>query len=100
MKSGYSVVWTNRAFTDLNSIFDYLESNWSDVEIQAFARKLDRMMLTINDNPLAFPSIKMSKNIRRCVVSNQTTIYYEIKSDVITIITLFDNCSNPNSLNL
>ena len=52
--------------------------------------------------PTAFPYYNKEKNVRRCVLSPQTTIYYsEISNEnKIIIITLFDNRQNPDSLNI
>lgn len=44
MKNISKVIWSQRAKTDLKSILDYLEENWTEKEIGKFFRKLDKQM--------------------------------------------------------
>jgi len=78
--------------------FDYLENTWSEREISNFAQKLESDLYIISQKPATFPFYNKEKNVRRCVLSPQTTIYYrEIPfENKVVIITLFDNRSNPN----
>jgi len=98
MKSGYKIDWSDEASENLNSIIEYLSVTWTNREITRFFNKLDDRINIISRNPLAFPQFNFGVNIRRCVITEQTTIYYEIKKDSIVIISLFDNRKNPDSL--
>jgi len=92
MKSGYSVTWSDEALKNLDDIFTYLETNFSEREIRRFARKLDKTVVAIVSQPDAFPVLEVKKKIRRCVLSKQTTIYYQVAPrHEITIVTLYDN---------
>jgi len=96
------IEWSLEAEQNLNAIFDYLETTWSKREISNFAKKLESNLQLISSLPAAFPYYCKEKNIRRCVLSPQTTIYYSevpIESKVI-IITLFDNRQSPGNLNI
>ena len=102
MKNGFDLEWTSEAEQNLNAIFDYLESTWSEREISNFAKKLESYLQHISKHPAIFPYYNKEKNIRRCVLSLQTTIYYrEIPfENKVVIITLFDNRRDPDSLNI
>jgi len=100
MKSGYRIEWADEAKMNLDLIIDYLTINWTDREIQNFYRKLDDILIIISKNPFAFPQSDLKSNIRRCVMTEQTTIYYEIKSDSIVLLSLFDARKNPKSLKI
>ena len=102
MKNGFEIKWTSEAERNLHAIFDYLENAWSEREISNFAKKLEANLQLISKQPAAFPYYDKNKNVRRCVLSLQTTIYYrELPFDnVIVIITLFDNRQNPDNLNV
>ena len=96
------IEWSSEAEQNLNVIFDYLETTWSKREISNFAKKLELNLQLISNFPTAFPYYCKEKNIRRCVLSPQTTIYYSevpIESKVV-IITLFDNRQSPDNLNI
>lgn len=100
MKNGFEIEWTSEAEQNLHAIFDYLEATWSDREISNFAHNLESYLHTISLNPTTFPYYHKEKNVRRCVLSPQTTIYYrEVSAEnKVVIITLYDNRRNPDSL--
>jgi len=102
MKNGFEIKWTSEAERNLYSIFDYLENTWSEREISNFANKLESVLQLISKQPAAFPYYDKKKNIRRCVLSSQTTIYYQalLFDNVVVIITLFNNKQNPDNLNI
>ena len=102
MKNGFDIEWTSEAERNLNAIFDYLENTWSEREISNFAQNLESYLHTISQNPATFPYFDKEKEVRRCVLSPQTTIYYrEIPfENKVIVITLFDNRRNPNSLRI
>ena len=78
MKSGYNIEWAAEALNNLDSIIEYLHNRWTDRELSNFSKLLDKRINTISRNPHAFPASSLSPDIRRCVLSEQTTIYYEI----------------------
>lgn len=100
MKSGYKLLWSDRALGDLKNIIHYLTQNWTDREIRNFARRLDKRLELIVINPQLFPKTDKRKNTRQSVLSKHTVIYYETKDKVVSIITLFDPRQNPRNLRL
>lgn len=54
----------------------------------------------LSKNPHAYPVVDRRINIRRSVLSKQTTIYYEVKTDAVVILSLFDNRKDPDSLKI
>ncbi len=100
MKSGYKLLWSDRALNDLKHIIEYLTENWSQKEIRNFSRRLDRRLDLIVVYPRLFPKTNKKKNLRKSVLTKHTTIYYGISRSVITIITLFDPRMDPKNLKI
>jgi len=100
MKSGYKLMWSDRALTDLKNIIAYLTENWTQREIRNFARRLDKRLDLISVYPNLFPRTTKRKNLRRSVLTKHTVIYYKTVHNVVTIVTLFDPRQNPKSLEL
>jgi len=98
MRSGYKMMWSDRALADLKNIINYLTENWTQREIQNFARKLDKRLDLISVNPNLFPGTTKRKSVRKSVLTKHTVIYYKIDNDVVTIVTLFDPRQNPKRL--
>jgi len=99
MRNTYKIIWTDEALKNLSGIIEYLEQRWTEREIRNFARLLDRQINLIQSNPKLFPTSKTSKNLRKSVLTKQTTIYYRIDNKEVRIVTLFDNRQNPNKWN-
>jgi len=102
MKNGFNIEWAFEAEENLNAIFDYLETNWTEREIKNFAQELEHNLQIISEFPTIFPYYDEAKTARRCVLSPQTTIYYcDIPDEnKIVILTLFDNRRNPDTLKI
>lgn len=100
MRSGYKLLWSHKALDDLQNIIKYLSENWTPKEIQNFVRRLDKRLDLIVLNPLLFPKTAKRREVRKSVLTKHTVIYYETKSNVITVVTLFDPRQNPKKLKL
>lgn len=98
MENTYKLVWSDEAIKNLKGIIGYLENNWTQKEIKKFVKLLDKQLALITNNPFLFAQSGHSKEIRKSVLSKQTTIYYRIDANDIRIITLFDNRQNPNKI--
>ncbi|HEY5511903.1 MAG TPA: type II toxin-antitoxin system RelE/ParE family toxin [Prolixibacteraceae bacterium] len=100
MKSGYSIDWTVEALNNLEGIIGYLTNRWTDREISNFYKLLDKRLEIISKSPHTFPDSELKTNVKRSVLSKQTTVYFEVKTDKIVILSLFDNRKNPESLKI
>jgi plasmid stabilization system protein ParE len=99
MKNTYRIIWSELALRNLKEIVNYFESQWTEKELRKFARLLDKRLSSIENNPHLFPLINYSENIRRSVLSKQTTIFYQVINQDIRLVALFDNRQNPQLLN-
>lgn len=95
MKNGYKILWTKEANNNLESILKYLEENWTVKEIRKFSQKLNTRINIIKQNPKAYPFLISKIELRKSVLTRQTTIYYKVKKDSIIIVALFDNRKKP-----
>jgi plasmid stabilization system protein ParE len=98
----YVIEWTLHAQEELNATFDYLENNWTSREIKNFSKLLENRLLIIRNFPFIYPTNKQKKSVRRCVISKQSSIYYQINTDTkrIIILSFFDNRKNQSKLTL
>jgi plasmid stabilization system protein ParE len=69
MKSGYSINWSDEALDHLNSIIEYLQNKWTDMQISRFFKKLVKHIDLISKNPLLFPVVDLTTNLRRSVLT-------------------------------
>ena len=90
------IQWTKRAEGKLDDIIEYLNSEWGEIVIISFFKKLNVVL----ENLSLFPEIgtieKPAKKIRGLLIINRIKLFYRIKKDKIIILDLFDNKQNPN----
>lgn len=96
MISGYKILWTDHAISELNETIEYLENNWTEKELRKFFSKLDHTIELISKTPEIFPDSHEKKRIRKAVVEKHNNLYYRINENSIEIVSLFSNQKNPN----
>lgn len=94
MKSGYKIVWTSHALSELTQAFQYIEQHFSDREIKKLSQKIENTTELIAQNPKLFP-MSEKKNVRRAVIMRYNTLYYRIKQNHIEVLSFFSNRQNP-----
>ncbi|MFL0064891.1 type II toxin-antitoxin system RelE/ParE family toxin [Tenacibaculum maritimum] len=96
MKSGYKILWTDHAISELKETIEYLETNWTEKELRKFTAKLDHTIELISKMPEIFPESIEKKNIRKAVVEKHNNLYYRINKNTVEIVSLFSSRKNPN----
>jgi plasmid stabilization system protein ParE len=91
------VIFSETAIKNLKDIKFYLISKWSERVYIKFKNQLKANIDLISKNPEAFP--KSDKNICKCVLIKQITIFYRFNSTEIQILSLFDTRQNPTKIN-
>ena len=100
MKSGYKILWTDHAISELKETIEYLENNWTEKELRRFAAKLDHTIELISKMPEIFPESIENKHIRKAVVEKHNSLYYRVNKNSIEIISLFSNRKDPKKKKL
>ncbi|GEM_PF-155098 len=90
----YRLFWTEEAIRNLEEILDYLIDNWSQKEVESFNKKLSKQLDLILINPKMFPVSSYNPRLRKAVLSKQTTVFYELKGNIIYLAYLFVNRKN------
>ncbi|WP_194767707.1 type II toxin-antitoxin system RelE/ParE family toxin [Tamlana sp. I1] len=95
MKSGYKILWTDHAISELKETIEFLEKIWTEKELRKFAAKLNHTIDLISKMPEIFPESIEKKNIRKAVVEKHNNLYYRVNKNSVEIISLFSNRKNP-----
>ncbi|MCD4791939.1 MAG: type II toxin-antitoxin system RelE/ParE family toxin [Bacteroidales bacterium] len=96
----YKINWSATARNDYFTIIDYLLENWGNKSAHNFKNKVDKQLKLISRMPKIFPKTEIRKNLRRCVVVKQVTMYYLEKenSKEIFVTRFYDNRKDPDKL--
>jgi plasmid stabilization system protein ParE len=62
---------------------------------QKFIEKLIKTINQIANTPSMCPESEIKKNVRRCVVTKHTILFYRVNKKEIEIITIQDTRQNP-----
>tara|TARA_R100000935_G_C2815848_1_gene157283 strand:- start:835 stop:1137 length:303 start_codon:yes stop_codon:yes gene_type:complete len=100
MKSGYKILWTDHALSELENTIAYLEENWTERELKNFSQELDHTIELISKNPELFQISKKKKNVRRAVVARFNNLYYRLNEDSIEILSFFSNRQDPDKIKI
>jgi plasmid stabilization system protein ParE len=98
MPNIYKVIWTDSALDELKGVVDFLHKEWTEKEIQSFARNLEKNITVIQTYPKIFPYSK-SLNLYKSVLSKHNSLIYDISGEKIIIMGIFDNRQDPEKLN-
>jgi plasmid stabilization system protein ParE len=88
------LIISQKASNQLDDLFYFLENKWSSKTRWDFQEKLTRSIKAIKMMPKAFPKSDFYPNCRKCVVTQQITLIYEIEKETIVILVVFDNRSD------
>jgi plasmid stabilization system protein ParE len=84
--------------SNLESILNYLESNWTEREVSRFKAQLNRNLEIISRFPAIFPESKSKSGLRRAVLNKQVSIIYQILEESVLIAYLVDNRQDISEL--
>ena len=92
------IILSKRAAVKLEKLLDYLETQWSEKAKHDFIQKLDKSLDLIKEYPESNEKSSIKKDLYRCVITRQTTLYYQYNTNAIKVIALFDSRMNPGKI--
>jgi plasmid stabilization system protein ParE len=91
------VIWTPEAKESFDLNVDFLLRDWGVQVTSEFMDRLDDVILKIQSNPQLYPAI--AKDIHRCVVVKQISLYYRIVSlQQVDLLVFWNNFKDPETL--
>jgi hypothetical protein len=86
------IIWSPRSEQSYNTILDQIELEWSNKEAEAFNTKAMHFIEIIQVHHKIFP-ISNKANLRKCVITQQTSMIYKINKTTIEIVDFIFNKS-------
>ena len=100
MGNGYKILWTDHALNELESTFEYLETNFTERELINLSEEIENVTYLISQNPKLFQESDYKKDVRKAVVMKFNSMYYRIINNTIEILSFFSNRQNPDKIKL
>ncbi|MEQ8555253.1 MAG: type II toxin-antitoxin system RelE/ParE family toxin [Cyclobacteriaceae bacterium] len=95
-----AIEWSPKASSEYLRLVDYLLSEWGSGTATRFIDRLSFILDIIIKQPEIYPSTLKRKNVRRCVVTKQVSLYYRVAKDKIELIAIYDNRIDPSKKQL
>jgi plasmid stabilization system protein ParE len=89
-----AVEWTDDAKETFDSIVFFIEIKWSEKEAKIFVKRAQKIISLITDQPYMYKA-SLNNNVRQAVITPQTSMFYEVHSQFITILFFWDNRREP-----
>lgn len=87
----HKIVWTSAATDTFYEILEYLIDTWSvDIALK-FEDKTRDLLKLLKQNQFLCPPSKINKHLRKCRITKQTSVVYQMVKDDIHLITFIDN---------
>jgi hypothetical protein len=96
----YPVRYSYRAYIEYENLIEYVFNKFGFGIASKVDAHFEEVVNQISINPLLFPCSVKKKNIRRCVISFQTTLYYRFDGEHVELVSFRGNIMNPKSLEL
>ena len=90
IKSPYK--WSPKAQEELNDTIDYILEEFGKKSAQKFKNKVDELVERIRINKQLCPAFKYDDfELRRCVITKQSSLSYIVDQDRIYILSIYGN---------
>ncbi len=98
--SSFPVRYSSRAYFEYENILDYIVTRFGHSVALKVDLYFEEIISQISINPFLFPVSDKLKNIRRCVISKQTSLYYRFNGEFVEIVSFRGNMMDPTEMNL
>ena len=89
-----AVFWTEDAKDTFDSIISLIAAKWNSKEVADFVNHTNKVIALIVQQPLMYKA-SISNNVRQVVLTKQTSMFYEVHHEFITILFFWDNRQEP-----
>ncbi|NJK98725.1 MAG: type II toxin-antitoxin system RelE/ParE family toxin [Bacteroidales bacterium] len=94
----YKLRWSDESVKNLEEILNNINSKWTEKEVNNFKSKLSHQLDLIIQNPYMFPASTIKPELRKAVLSKQTTIFYQIIDEFVYLAYLHINKKDINNI--
>lgn len=94
------IQYSQRARIEYIELLNYVILNFGLEKAVQIDVLFEKIILQISINPEMYPIYNKRRNIRKCVISKQTSLYYRISGKYIELVSFRGNLMNPNKISL
>ena len=87
--------YTPRSKETLESIYSFILNQFGVNSANNFLSKAEKGISLIAEHPLMFKATAIDENVRICVISKQTSLFYRVTDTSIDLLFFWDNRQEP-----
>jgi plasmid stabilization system protein ParE len=87
----YPVRYSTRSYIEYEEILDYVSDNFGITAAAKVDMYFEEVIDLIAINPRLFPYSDKNKNLHRCVISPQTSLYYRFNGEHVELASFREN---------
>lgn len=91
--------YSQRAKSEYKELLAYIILNFGIQKATDTDAVFEKLIHQISENPKMYSLFDEHKNIRKCVISKQTSLYYRISGKYIELVSFRGNLMNPVKTN-
>ncbi|MEN0047751.1 MAG: type II toxin-antitoxin system RelE/ParE family toxin [Bacteroidota bacterium] len=91
-----NIVWSPASKDEYAELLSYIESELGLEAALKFLDKTEMVIKTIETFPLSFPTSEVKPEIRKAVITKQTSLLYRIHKNNIQLLHFWDNRRGSN----
>ena len=97
----FKIIWSAEAYKTFTQNIEYLKEQWSEREIEKFTKRLNEVLIRINEYPEVYPPSQKNKEIRKAKLNKYITLYfsYDDVRKEIYLVTFWNIKQDPRKLN-
>lgn len=89
-----AIVWTDEAQQTFDDTILQIEAKWGERSVGKFVKETNGIINSISSQPYIYKA-SLTENVRQAFISRQTSMFYEIHANYITILYFWDNRQEP-----
>jgi plasmid stabilization system protein ParE len=89
-----ALIWTDEAIETFDGVVTLIENKWSKKEADKFVQRTQKILTLIADQPYMYKA-SLSNNVRQAIFTKQTSVFYEVHDEFITVLFFWDNRQEP-----
>jgi plasmid stabilization system protein ParE len=90
----YQISWSPLAEACYLKTLAQILEKWTIKEAEEFEVKVDSLVEKLKTQKYLCPHSDKKTGLRRCVITPQTSLVYQITNDIIELVAFFDNRSD------
>ncbi len=90
-----AIFWTKEAQETFDATLNFIKSKWGEKEASKIFKRTQKIIYTVSKQPYIFKSSEIEVNIRKGLISKQTSVFYSVEIDRIVIHYFWDNRQEP-----